>query len=140
MELPTPAGRIYIHYIGKHPEYGDSVIVCPTVRAAVEPIAPTLFLNGFVVFYPVIAAVARGLAAIVGHLPSPGLPTRLRRPGVRVGLEVRTWIIEEPTGDVLKKNLSREDLLLPIAVIWNHEMLAMRVTAGWRPEMEGSCE
>ncbi len=91
-------------------------------------------------FHPAIAAVVRGLASGVGHLPARGVPIRLRRPGARVGTEVRTWIIEDRSGEVVREKLSAEERRLPIAVIWNQELLAQRVAEGWRPEMEGSNE
>jgi len=140
LELTTPSGRIYLHYLGKHVDYGEGVAVCTAIHPATPPIGPDLFLDGYVTFYPVVAAAARGLAAVVGHLPSSGLPTRLRRPGARLGGEVRSWIIEDPSGEVVKQRLSAEELRLPIAVIWNQALLTQRVAEGWRPEMDGSHE
>jgi hypothetical protein len=33
--------------------------------------------------------------------------------------------------------LSEDDLQLPIAVIWNHELLTQRLLGGWDPRQEG---
>jgi hypothetical protein len=54
-----------------------------------------------------------------------------------VGDRVTTWIIVDECGEVLKRTLSDEDLLLPIESIWNHEYLIGRIKEGWRPEHEG---
>lgn len=67
----------------------------------------------------------------------PGLPERWRRAGALKGREVLTWIIEEPSGEVVKRTLSEEERRLPIAQIWTHAFLIDRVSQGWRPEMEG---
>ena len=92
LELAAPAGLVYLHYVGRHPEYGDGVVVCPTKHSDRVKVAAELFETGYVTFFPVAASVARGLATVVGNLPSPGLPRRLRRPGARSGREVVTWI------------------------------------------------
>jgi hypothetical protein len=137
LEIVTPDGWIYVHYLGRHPEYGDAIAVCPTKHAERALIRPELFHGSYVTFYPVVASVNRGLSSVVGHLPSPGVPTRLRRAGARLGRKVATWIIADGSRETLKKRLSDEDRELPIASIWNHEFLIERVSGGWRPEMEG---
>jgi hypothetical protein len=140
LELAVPDGVIYLHYLGKHVEYGDGVVVCLRKQAKRAPVSPDLFREGYVTFYPVIAAVGRGFAAVVGHLPSPGLPERLRRRGAISGRKVETWIIEDGSKEVVKQELSDEERQLPIASIWNHEFLVQRVNEAWRPEMEGRNE
>ena len=137
LELTAVDGLIYAQYLGKHPEYGDAVALCPSKQPAPVPVSPDLFRDGYVTFYPAVAAVNRGLASVIGHLPSPGLPSRLRRPGARSGRKVETWIIEDSSHETVKTRLSDEERALPIAVIWNHELLVQRVSEGWRPEMEG---
>jgi hypothetical protein len=135
----TPAGDGWLcfQYLGSHPEYGDSVRVCPLVQLVQPTVCERLFEAAYVVFYPARAAVARSLARVIGHLPSPGVPTRVRRPGVREGRVVRTWIIEDESGERVTAVLSDQDLALPIAVIWNQALLVQRVTEGWKPEQEG---
>ena len=140
MELSAGDGSIYAHYLGKHPEYGDAVTVSPRLRSTPVQITHELFHGGYVVFYPASAAVNKGMAAVVGHLSSPAVPTRLRRPGVRHGSEIETWIIEDGSGERVRKRLSDEELALPIAAIWNHELLVQRISEKWRPESEGRHE
>lgn len=137
LEVVVPEGNIYLHYLGAHPEYGDGVEVCPTKFPGSAPITESLFREGFVVFYPVRAAVGQGLAKVVGQLPSSGLPNRLRRPGARRGSRIISWIIEEDSHEEVKQQLTEEELRLPLAVIWNHEFLVQRVLEGWRPEQVG---
>lgn len=132
-----PEGRIYLQYLGTHREYGDGVAVSPTAFPCPVPVAENVFGDSYVVFYPARAAVARGLAKVVGWLPPRGIPTRLRRPGARLGSKVETWIIEDDSREEVKRQLMEDDLRIPLAVIWNHELLLQRVREGWRPENEG---
>jgi hypothetical protein len=137
LEFATNDERAYLHYIGKHSEYGDAVVVCPE-RYEKRPANMTgIFDSGYVVFYPVTAAAAQGFIDVVGYLAPRAVPVRLRRPGARRGNRIETWIIEDDSAETLSRQLSEEERLLPIAVIWNHEMLVHRVREGWRPEWEG---
>ena len=140
LEVVAPNGLIYAHYLGKHPEYGDAIVVCPAIQSTAATIGPELFEGGYVTFYPVTASASRGFSSVVGHLPAPGIPKRFRRPGAIYGRIVTTWIIEESSKETVKETLSEEELALPIAAIWNHELLVQRVSEGWRPETEGRHE
>lgn len=53
------------------------------------------------------------------------------------GRRIITWIIEDGSREVVKANLSEEELRLPIAAIWNHEFLIQRIAEGWNPMNEG---
>src|SRR5262249_1505661 len=110
---------------------------CPLKRTSRVGVDADLFRDGYVTFFPAVAAVAQGLASIVGHLPSPGLPRRMRRPGARSATKVETWIIEDGSNEVMKRVLSDAERRPPIGVIWNRDLLLARVSEGWRPEMEG---
>lgn len=127
----------YLHYIGKHPEYGDAVLVSPQLHERQMAVTGDVFSSGYITFYPVTAAVAQQLVNIVGNLPPPALPRRFRRPGAISGRRVKTWIIEDDTGEVVRAKLSEEELRLPIASIWNHEYLVQRIVEGWSPAHEG---
>ena len=137
LELKVGDRFAYLHYIGRHSEYGDAVLVKRELYDQQMPPADVRFAGEYVAFYPVTAAVAHGLVEIVAHLPPPQLPERLRRAGVRSGRRVRTWIIESSSGEVVKTHLSEEELRLPIAAIWNHELLVQRIAEGWNPADEG---
>lgn len=133
----TADGSIFLHYVGTHPNYGDAVLVCPTLHR--EPVTPSaeLFRSAYLTFYPVRAALAKDLVRVVGAARPPKVPLRLRRAGYRSGTTISNWIIESPNGELLRWELSPEELALPIASIWNHEFLVERVRLGWRPELEG---
>lgn len=127
----------YLHYIGKHPEYGDAVLVSPGLQERQTSVARENFVSGYVAFYPAAAGVAQGLVEVVAHLPPPNLPERLRRAGARSGRRVDTWIIEDGSREVVRTKLSEDELRLPIAAIWNHELLVQRIAEGWNPMNEG---
>jgi hypothetical protein len=137
LEAKAPEGFFYVQYLGKHPSYGGAVLVCP--RKFSNRCLPTAmdFRDGYAIFYPASTAFSRGLMGIVGHLPAGPVPVRLRRAGARsADGKVKTWIVEDASGVVVKEKLSAEERLLPIAAIWNHEFLIQRVTEGWRPETD----
>jgi hypothetical protein len=137
LELTAPDGVVYLQYLGKHPEYGDGVAVCPNKQRVPVEVNAEFFNESYVTFFPVGAAVAQGLASVVGHLPCAGLPKKVRRPGVRLANRIESWIIEDGSSEVVRQRLSESELALPIAAIWNYSFLLQRLTEGWRPEMEG---
>lgn len=137
LELQAADRFAYLHYIGKHPEYGDAVLVSPRLHDRKTPVKGDVFSSAYVTFYPVTAAVAQELVEVVGHLQPPNLPGRFRRPGAISGRRIKTWIIEGETGEQVKSKLSEKELQLPIASIWNHEYLVQRILEGWNPAQEG---
>lgn len=137
LELAAGNRFAYLHYIGKHPEYGDAVLVSPKLHERQNAVTNEMFSNGYVAFYPVAAAIAQGLVHVVGHLPPPNIPQRLRRAGARSGRRVDTWIIESDSGEVVRTKLSEDEQRLPIAAIWNHDLLVQRIAEGWTPTQEG---
>lgn len=134
LEVKVGGQLAYLHYIGKHPEYGDAVVVHPVLVEQRAPVAQVLS-DGYVTFYPVMAAAAQELVAVVGNAPPPPLPRRFRRPGAIIEGQVKKWIIEDGNREILKDELSEEELMLPIAGVWNHEYLVQRLEEGWRPEL-----
>lgn len=71
------------------------------------------------------------------------LPAELEDPGHRVldephRLLVLTWIIEENGVEALTSDLASDQLKLPIASIWDHELLKDRPLEGWSPEQTGT--
>lgn len=137
LEFKAAGYFAYLHYIGKHPEYGAGVLVSPGLYETSTAVTDGLFSGGYLTFYPATVAVAQGLVRVVGHLPPPSMPRRFRRPGATSGRDVVSWIVEDDAGEVVKTELSETDLLLPIASIWNHEYLVQRVAEHWNPAQEG---
>jgi hypothetical protein len=137
LRLNTPKGIAHLQYIGRHPEYGDAVLVSPKLRGLPEVIGSQMFSGAYVAFYPAVAAVAEGLIEVIGHLTPPSVPRRLRRPGARSSRGIDTWVIEDGVREATKSRLTQDDRRLPIAVIWNHEFLVQRLLQGWKPAQEG---
>lgn len=138
LEVNGQSGLVYLQFLGEHPEYGDAVSVCPFEQPSRPSGYEALFISAYVIFYPLRAALARGLANVVGHVDSKGVPKKLRRPGARVGLSIMTWVVENGNSEITKQRLTEDELQLPIAAIWNHELLLQRVHDGWRPDKEGA--
>ncbi len=141
LEVATPQSLAYVLYVGKHPEYGDAILIAPRRYAERPDDLESLFdTDGcYVAFYPAAAATAQGLVKIVGKISVPaGLPPkRIRRAGARSGSTVKTWVVESDNGgDVVKSQLSPSERRLPIGAIWNHEFLVDRLSRAWRPEAE----
>jgi hypothetical protein len=133
LELQAGSRFAYVQYIGKHPEYGDAILVIPGFHERETSLTSENFADGYVTFYPASAAASQGLVDVVSHLPPPPVPTRLRRAGRRSGTQVETWIIEEGAREVVKEKLSEGELRLPVASIWNHEFLIQRIAERWNP-------
>lgn len=139
LALAAPGGQVLVQFIGKHPSFGDAVLVSPRVMSIGEALAPDAAEEGWATFFPAGAALARGLASVVAHRDPPPMPRRWRRPGAMSGASVLTWLIDEEDGRVtVREALTPEELRLPIASIVNVELLVDRVRAGWRPESEGA--
>jgi hypothetical protein len=136
LEVQLQNGNGYLQYLGAHPEYGDAIAVCPAILPRRPVVTTSLFDESYVTFYPARTAVAQGLVAVLGNLPAFPVPIVLRRPGARLGRKVETWVIEGRTGETVKQVLDVAERRIPIAAIWNHNLLVQRIGEGWRPEQE----
>lgn len=142
LEVRTSRGLAYVHYTGRHPEYGDAIRVLPGLLASRPADFMTLVNHpeAYFTFYPAGAAVSQGLVEIAAEHPVPRgevFPAVYRREGAsnREG-RVLAWLICEGTKETLVRELSEEQRLLPIASIWNHEALLHYLTREWRPEQD----
>lgn len=141
LEVNTPLGVSYLQYIGKHVEYGDVIRVLPEHYGSQFPDADDPDAEiGYVAFYPAHSAVAQGIVKPVGFQklpPRPEIPVRLRRAGFRDRIgKVHTWIVEAPEGETVRIELSEDERKLPIAAVWDHELLIRRILQKWSPEQE----
>jgi len=127
----------YLQYIGKHPHYGEAMLVSPMLHDRKSNVTNDLLSGAYATFYPVTAAIAQRLVEVIGHIEPVSLPRRFRRPGAMSGRRIRTWIVEGETGEQVKSKLTEDELQLPIATIWNHEYLVQRLQEGWSPSQEG---
>jgi hypothetical protein len=97
--------------------------------------------SGYLAFYPARHAVAQGLAEVVASYKPPNfveVPRRVRRVGARgrKGTPL-SWILEDEGEETLRKSLNSAERELPIAAIWNHELLVARISEKWDPQSEG---
>ncbi|MEX2112559.1 MAG: hypothetical protein WD845_05200 [Pirellulales bacterium] len=96
---------------------------------------------GYLTFYPARAAVSQGLTQVVASSQLPhsiSIPHRYRRVGARSrDGKVLTWIIVDDGRETLRHTLNESERKLPIAAIWNHQMLCDRIDDQWFPESEG---
>lgn len=142
LEIATPNGLAYVQYVGKHSEYGDVVhIVSKCHQQRPANLSPIINAPGYLAFYPARLAVNSGLANIVETHDLPSgveLPMQLRRAGARLpDRTIATWIVEHNGQETVHRELSDDQKGLPIAAIWNHELLIQRIVEGWTPQKEG---
>jgi len=141
-EIATPEGLAYFQYVSRDGDYGELIRVLPGVfrTRPEDPLSLALEEELYSVFFPVSAALRRGIVTKVGKGLIPGGKWRrrsMRRPGAREkGGRILTWVIEEEGGERVVNTLAPEQLKLPMAVIWNDTMLKERIAEGWRPEDE----
>jgi len=133
----------YLQFVGKHADYGDVVRVIPDVYD--EPAKSHEFLveaDGYIAFYSATQSVRQGLTSIVGNVELPSevhVPKILRRAGARGDQgKILTWFVEKNGVDSLRRTLSDEERSLPIAAVWDHELLKIRILENYRPEREGT--
>ena len=139
MKLVADDDVAYIYYLGRHNEYGDTICVLGVVSLPdSEDELEVLISKGYITFYPVKAAINQGLITIATHYDmNLQMPQELRRAGVRENDgTIRTWIIEQNGREYVTKTLSINERAMPIAAIWNHEMLCIRIRERWHPEQE----
>lgn len=142
LEVQTSQGISYVQYVGRHPEYGDVIRVLPDSFQHRPPDFTALLAErGYLAFYAAQAAVTQGLAEIVGSYAVPAaldVPRTVRRPGARERTgEILTWVIESDGHETVRKQLGEAEKQLPIAVIWDHELLIRRMAEVWSPEKDG---
>lgn len=138
IEIALRCGFAYCQFLGKHHYYGAAIRVYPNrFENHVHDFSWMASSSGYVTFYPLGSAVRQKLVAIVGSLPvlpGMGVPSTLRRAGaIGPNGEILAWIIEYSEKEELRRELADEEKALPIAAIWNHEMLVIRIENGWSP-------
>ena len=140
LEGETPQGFFYVQYIGKHPEYGDVIqVFAGLLENRLADFTALSGKPGYLAFYSARASVKQGLTKVVGSYPlSWEIPRNTRRAGARARTgEILTWIIESDGQELMRKQLSEPERQLPIAAIWDHALLVVRISEGWSPEKEG---
>ena len=135
-EVAWPEGGYgYLTYVGKHHHNGDTVLLRPGILHERPAITEDLFKDSYIVLYPANHAVKLKLATIVGQLAPVPVPTVFRRRGgIAKGGKVLNWFIDDENGTTSTESLTDDQRRLPIASFWNHELVLIRMSEGWRPE------
>ena len=139
-EVAFPDGGFgYVTYVGKRDD-SDVVQVRPGVVYERPPITAALFADSYMTFYPANLALRHKLVTVVGHLPPVAIPPVFRRAGMidRSG-KVLTWLLEDENGIRITEVLTEAESKLDIAMIWNHELLLIRMSQKWKPEWSTDC-
>jgi hypothetical protein len=138
LEVPVGSRFGYVQFIGEHREYGDAILVNPTLYDRQAHFPTSFFSNGYVTFYPAGLSVSSKLVEVVAQSSPPRFPKRFRRPKAERDGAVDSWVIEGGWRNVVKASLSDEERRLPIADVWNHEFLRKQIASGWTPETDAA--
>jgi hypothetical protein len=136
LEVPVGDRFGYVQFLGEHREYGDAILVNPTLHDRQAHFPTGFFSKGYVTFYPAANSVSRKLVEVVAQSSPPSLPKRFRRPKAERDGAVDAWVIEGGWRNVVKQTLTEEERKLPIADVWQHEFLRERIAKGWTPETD----
>lgn len=148
IEIPTKNGLAYAQYTHNHtepPKYGQLLRIFEGAFAERPNELDVLVRSPvqFITFFPLSAALTRGIFKVVGNLPVPaearafplfrmkGLIDRETKKAKRWGLwdgKNRETLLDRPLTEVEKK--------LPILAIINDTMLIEYIEKGWRPELD----
>ncbi|WP_156463983.1 hypothetical protein [Devosia sp. Leaf420] len=140
IEIRTRKGLAYAHFSHKHPQYGALLRVFgQTYNARPENFSAHMNAEPtFICFFPLGAAVNRGIVSIAGHVDIPadarefpifraGMPGRDMREG-------SPWWLWDGEKEWRVGTLSPSQRKLPIRGVWNDTLLIKRIEDGWTPE------
>lgn len=145
IEIPTRSGFAYAQFTHKHSMYGALLRVYNTVyqtRQSLDVIQLVVSVRepDFSVFFPLGAAVHRGIVSIVGNVPIPEKqkPFPLFRNGVvdPKTKKVETWWLWDGVNEWPIGKLTKEQKHLPFNEVWNDTLLVERIESGWSPETD----
>ncbi len=136
VEIPLPDnGAGYAQYTHKHNRYGALLRVFQ-IREKVTNIAElSNASHQFTTFFPLGAAVNRGVVSIVGSLP---IKVEFKIfPIFRAGVanasgEVEVWWLWDGENEERIGKLTHEQMKYPIRGIINDTLLIERICAGWQ--------
>ena len=137
-ELKTPIGFAYLQYINKHDEWGALV----RVLGPVLEFRPAEFQHvvaqqeRFVIFFPLGAAVAKGIVSMVAHMPLPERSNTFplfKAPGNIEGGKVLDWWLWDGNSSWRVAELSADQYDLPTQQVVNDTMLIDLILNNWRP-------
>ncbi|NBB48893.1 hypothetical protein GVN24_11475 [Rhizobium sp. CRIBSB] len=144
IEIKTSCGLFYAQFAHKHPRYGALLRVFGN-SYALRPFGFDDVVKSdpaFMCFFPLGAAVNRGIVPIVGHvvLPPEACPFPVFRSGVvdpSTG-KVAVWWLWDGEKEWRVEELTAEQRKFSLRGIWNDTLLIERLETGWRPENDPS--
>ncbi len=142
MEIPTKKGFAYAQYTHQHAQFGALIRVFDVIFQ--KPHEELSHVAGspvrFSTFFPIRAAVARGIFRIVGCADiadqNKGFPVfraGIGDPGTK---KVSVWWLWDGKTEQRVGEITDEQRKLPIRSGWNDKMLVERIEEGWRPESD----
>jgi hypothetical protein len=142
IEIPTAKGLAYAQFIHKRPPEGSLIrVLIPLLASPAEHLDVLAAMGDrFLTFFPVGAAINRGIVRLVGNTPVPGQyrdvpPMRLAGARLPGGKILNWWALEDGKEWRLGE-LTPEQRRWSIASVINDTLLVKRIEQDWRPEME----
>jgi hypothetical protein len=147
VEIPTRRGLAYAHYALRKEQFGALLRVLPGFFTE----RPSNFVHlvgqppRFVAFFPLGAAVSRGIFEIVATVPVPELAQRLplfRAAGHidRQGRVHDWWLWDGERSWRVGRRLRPEHRSLPLQEVINDTLLIERIEADWTPEVQAQID
>ena len=139
IEIPTPKGLAYAHYVNRHDRYGALLRVFSRLHNE-RPAEVAQAVIGdvqFVCFFPLQAAVNQKIVIVLGNTPIPAEAAEF--PVFRAGVvdpatgKVATWWFWDGDKEWRVGALSPAQRFMPIRGVWNDTFLIERIVSGWRP-------
>lgn len=142
IEIPTAKGLCYAQYPHQHPQFGGLIRVFDRLfserpnelqKAAQGPVR-------FSTFFPVRAAIKRGIFRVVGNQEIASQNREF--PVFRDGLEdprtnkVTTWWFWDGEREWKVGQITEEQRKMPIRAVWNDTFLVNRIESGWTPGID----
>jgi hypothetical protein len=144
IEIPTSKGLAYAQYTHQHPTHGGLIRVFDILFES-RPNGFSELVNGavrFSTFFPVAAAIKRGIFKVVGH--ENVIPQNQAFPIFRNGVgdpqtkKVAVWWFWDGQKDWKVGEITPAQRKMPIVGVWNDTLLVERIERGWTPETDPS--
>lgn len=138
-EIQTSIGLAYVQYTHHRDDWGALIRVLPGLfqqrPAALGDLVSKR--EAFVTFFPLQAAVSKGIVELVGTEPIPASSREFplfRAAGFvdRQG-RVLDWLLWDGQREWKIGSLTEEQRVLPIRAVWNDTLLRERIEEGWTP-------
>ena len=139
IEIPTKKGLAYAQYTHQHSQFGGLIRVFDVLfenrpsdfsKLVTAPVR-------FSTFFPVAAAIKRGIFAVVGHRDVA--PQNKSFPLFRDGVadpktnKVKVWWLWDGEKEWKVGEITPEQRMLPLRAIWNDTLLIEKIESGWTP-------